>query len=424
MSARLLFRAARRVVEQTINATNATNATWSVYRRKRPLVYMIEATGNDFHSIPKPLQTQINAASRGSRTSLSFVFEYSLSPPSSLSPVSSRNSRSNNKDNSNSQTEIVAFVMHDSNASETEIVAVENILRVASALLLQRSSLQLSQLVTHETCQPRNQVLLFLYLLRVPKTLPQKPPIRFLGHSQPNSSPLSRSRSRSRPLGRVDVNSAFTYACSQSHHRRNVICVFRAEELLKVLIHESVHLVGADVSHHLSVLPSLDAHMARSFALRKDREYRFEEAYTEFLATALQCMLLASNWTTFTKKMRVECLYAVQQADRVLRYHGLSFDTLIMSGHTFVGEYHEETSVFAYYVLKSILLWQYETVLAECGNGNMVRPEQVLQWMISGADDSRWRAAMRDAALVNDDGSNRSLRMTYWGDSDSRFRAA
>jgi hypothetical protein len=235
------------------------------------------------------------------------------------------------------ELELVYSVMHESGGAK-EKARVEHILRLVSIWM------KVATRYTKTSCFPRN-VRFFCYLLKCPKIFPAR---------------------KNGILGEEDVNSAFTYACAQQsgHGSRNSICVFREEELFKVLLHECIHLIGFDVSY-VPPDPSEDSRISQIFEIPapagNSNTFNFDESYTEFLATIVQCMFLSQrgNWSEFLEAIDVERDFAVTQASNILSYSNLSYSALVGGTKPPLTPYNESTAVFAYYILKCILLWHY-----------------------------------------------------------------
>ena len=237
----------------------------------------------------------------------------------------------------------------------------------------------------------------FMFLLDVPKRLPY-------------ASSLA--------LGAEQVNTAFTTACSRGSAE---IHLFRREEWFKVLIHESVHCFGLDfASAPASAMRAGDVQLRRAFLLHasQPRELTFEEAYTETVAVLILCMFVAcsqarhhsSCWSEWRKMVAREQQWSVVQAVKVLRYAGVHYGGDMHA-------YRERTPVFAYYVLKSVLLCFYqdmEKVMWGGAGGTVLRapePQSVWRFILSHMHDRGFLAHV-GAAETSDESCSPTLRMT------------
>jgi len=121
--------------------------------------------------------------------------------------------------------------------------------------------------------------------------------------------------------------------------------VYRREEAHKVLIHECIHALGLDVPES-AIAP---VRVKFESALGRRLWPHLGEAFTEFFAEWLWC-IVAPSLATAKNRWTAQLRCAESQAAQVwVRIH----DSLE----------NEETNVFAYYVLKWVLMGHTETVL-------------------------------------------------------------
>ncbi len=130
--------------------------------------------------------------------------------------------------------------------------------------------------------------------------------------------------------------------------------VYRREEAHKVLIHETIHALQMDVPH-IAITPVL-----RHFENALDRRLwpHLGEAFTELFAEWLWSIVSASSLTDSVKRWRYQLRCSAKQAGQVW--------TRIRDQTT-----DEDTNIFAYYVLKWVLMQhEHEAIL---GPGHSVR---------------------------------------------------
>jgi hypothetical protein len=145
-----------------------------------------------------------------------------------------------------------------------------------------------------------------------------------------------------------NANSAVTTACSSS----NEICIFREEEMFKVFIHETFHAFNLDFSLHMDKLDL--SKIKKMFHIKS--EFNLYEAYAEFWAELMNVVFAGGN-----KALQAEIDFSLHQLNKVLAYMGLSYRELIdRKGYS---RYKEETNVFCYYVLKTVLLYYWSDFL-------------------------------------------------------------
>jgi len=179
-------------------------------------------------------------------------------------------------------------------------------------------------------------------------------------------------------LNENNINTAFTTTCPKDSE----IVVYRKEEWFKVFIHESFHNFALDFSDMnnsgcknriLSIFPV-------------DSEVNLYESYTEFWAeiiNALFCSFFSlknkNNIEEFLSYseffINFERTYSFFQLVKTLRFMGLTYKDLysknINSKIMRDTLYKENTNVLSYYVIKTILLNNYQGFLFWCKKNNL-----------------------------------------------------
>lgn len=178
-------------------------------------------------------------------------------------------------------------------------------------------------------------------------------------------------------LDQTHVNTAFTTTCPKDSE----IVIFRKEEWFKVLIHESFHNFALDFSdmdnnectkNILSIFPV-------------NSEVNLYESYTEFWAeimNALFCSFLnlksKTNFDDFLSNfeffINFERTYSFFQLVKTLDFMGLNYKN--MYSETKQSKilrntlYKEKTNVLSYYIIKTILINNYQGFLLWCKTNN------------------------------------------------------
>lgn len=225
--------------------------------------------------------------------------------------------------------------------------------------------------VTTKTCS--RELTIYLYMTDFTKKLPKE-------ETNPE-------------LSEIHVNSAFTFSCKEhdastmfhalspkptglrpSVLGSNVIYIFRKEEWLKVLVHESIHALGVDFSWYDEPNGQSTAEILKVFhgvhAQRLQVFEAFTETWAELCVILLQiCIITTTKHVSYQEKdvelILQNCLYYEQgwariQCIKVLRYHGLTYQELFLKE----SDYHEtKTAVFSYYVLKCVLMHHVDAFL-------------------------------------------------------------
>ena len=156
-------------------------------------------------------------------------------------------------------------------------------------------------------------------------------------------------------LGQSHINSAYTLFTKTS----NDIYMWRKEEVQKVFIHELLHAL--DFCSAIVPQRSYDFH--RYFSLHSNNLY-FGEAYVEFYATLINILLIADNYSMVESMIKREQKHSIYQAAKILRYYTIyNFNDIYIKKDKL---FKEDTNVFMYYIIKSIILYKYNTILNIC----------------------------------------------------------
>ena len=179
------------------------------------------------------------------------------------------------------------------------------------------------------------------------------------------------------PLGPSHSNTGFAGSCSDG----GSIVVYRKEEWFKVLVHELIHYLGLDFSGGMS--GTIPARLKSMFPVSS--EFNLFEAYTEVWAELLNIVMTyyaehpdASKedcLSGLNKLVRIECAFSTFQMVKILAHMGLRYKNLFgtdeASGVLRDHYYREDTNIFCYYVLPSLLLFYHDEFLAWCKDNNL-----------------------------------------------------
>ena len=189
------------------------------------------------------------------------------------------------------------------------------------------------------------------------------------------------------PLDTIHINTAFTTACSNN---RNEIYIYRKEEWFKVLIHESFHSFGLDFAGMTE--EKTNQQMFSIFPIKCD--LRLYETYTETWAEIINVIFISVNSYSckeqsismrklkhiIEKNMYNEMLFSAFQCVKVLHHNDFKYRELYeMSNDSILKRmnYKENTNVFSYYILKSILIYHYNDFIEWCyANNGSIKFEQ------------------------------------------------
>jgi len=178
-------------------------------------------------------------------------------------------------------------------------------------------------------------------------------------------------------LSPAHCNSAVTTSCTKNGE----IVIFREEEICKVLIHESFHVFGLDFSN----LPTnkINNKMVKIFPI--ESEFNLFEAYSGTWASILNSLFSAygllddkddvDNFLLYADSLiQCEQIFSLFQCIKVLNFMDLSYQNLYTrdeiphQARKYL--YKEKTNAFAYYIVRSILMFHLPEFLAWCRINN------------------------------------------------------
>jgi hypothetical protein len=178
-------------------------------------------------------------------------------------------------------------------------------------------------------------------------------------------------------LDEININTAFTTTCPKDSE----IVVFRKEEWFKVFIHETFHNFGLDFSD----MNNNEAHQCILDIFKVTSDVNLFESYTEFWAeiiNALFCSFFSikdkTNIEDFLEYsetfINFERTYSFFQMVKTLQFMGLTYKDLYSNTYNShmsrVNLYKEKTNVLSYYVIKCILMNNYQGFLLWCKTNN------------------------------------------------------
>jgi hypothetical protein len=166
-------------------------------------------------------------------------------------------------------------------------------------------------------------------------------------------------------LDAINVNTAWTYRCKE----HNSITIYRKEEWFKVLCHETIHTFGLDFSSDTDA--NIRLMCEKIFNVQSD--FLLSESYCEFWATIWSTIFNAYCICDSPKDFDIfshtydnlifnEKQFSIFQTLKVLNYMKLNYFDLFdfkMSRKQFI----ENTNVFCYYIIKTILLFNDKKTL-------------------------------------------------------------
>ena len=168
-------------------------------------------------------------------------------------------------------------------------------------------------------------------------------------------------------LGPNNANSGFTYTCLSS----GSIFIYRKQDFFKVFVHESIHGYGIDKALHSNFNKNENYNkFLKLFAFDHKNNYDvgINEAVTEFWTSLLYLCInsyqesknLSKFIYNFERLYKIELVHALYQISKVLHYNNLTYNSFINNSNS---SYRENTHIFSYFIVKTLMLINYEHVL-------------------------------------------------------------
>lgn len=155
-------------------------------------------------------------------------------------------------------------------------------------------------------------------------------------------------------LGPMQINSAVQH--------RDTIVIYRQEELMKSILHESIH--HAYLDNRLDDDNKVQNYIKTHMAISESAEIRVYEAFTETFANIFNVILtifemiiykqdnLKTHHYLLEKFITMEQIFACFQAAKILKFYGFtSFEEFLNPRNT-NKRLHQDTSVLSYHILK------------------------------------------------------------------------
>ena len=197
-------------------------------------------------------------------------------------------------------------------------------------------------------------LIVYLYLTKCTKTLP-------------------KTKKMNTELSEIHVNSGFTIPCPKED---NEIYIYRYEEWFKVFLHETIHALGIDFSWYRNQAP-IENILRKEFTGVQTTQWNITECYTEVWAEICNILVQVFRITKKPKFAQIQSIVRTAlmyescwsriQCGKVLQHYGIMYQEI--KGDVKV--YQEtDTSVFTYYVLKSILMTHLDLFLDWCSQAS------------------------------------------------------
>ena len=178
-------------------------------------------------------------------------------------------------------------------------------------------------------------------------------------------------------LDEIHVNSAFTSTCPENAE----IVIFRKEEWFKVFIHESFHNFGLDFSDMNNQICNEQIRSIFKVTTDVNLYESYAETWAEIINAAFCSFILMQDKKDMEMFMEgvelfilLERKYSFIQMVKTLDFMGLTYKNLYLHNKESIllrNMYKEKTNVLSYYIIKCILLNNYQGFLGWCKNSNL-----------------------------------------------------
>ena len=178
-------------------------------------------------------------------------------------------------------------------------------------------------------------------------------------------------------LGPREINSGLT---SFSPFLNPEICIFRKEEVDKLLLHELTHATFKD--GNLNGIDTIESKIKCSFNINKNNKINFFEAYTESMALICNsvCNSIFSN-ISISEIFINEIKFSIFQCSKILQFYNINdIDKFFCTKCCFTGnsKHIEKTSVLSYYFLKLGLIFNSNLFMNKYFYSNKISSKKLL----------------------------------------------
>ena len=167
------------------------------------------------------------------------------------------------------------------------------------------------------------------------------------------------------------------------------IIIWRQEELLKSIVHECIHSHKLDF--HFKDYPTQFIQEFKKYNITPESEMRISEAYTEVMANFLNIIFTSTSihlknntlWSmpqeNFKKHFQQEVKFSLFNASKILTFLGCQqWSDFIERKNKYT--LHQTTSVFAYYIIKSIFLFNLHHLLSNNKNSQQNKGKLIIKF--------------------------------------------
>ena len=177
---------------------------------------------------------------------------------------------------------------------------------------------------------------------------------------------------KKKPLGPNEVNSGSTLLTNYIKR----ISIVRIEEFLKVIIHETIHNSGLDLSQYNFDI--INEWIKKHFLIKSNNTILINECYVELWAVIFNSIITAhiSNPSellpTFLYIINIEKLFSCFQCAKILKYYGFNNFSEFYNNNGWSlnkldnAKYFQKSSILSYYIIKSAVLFNIDSFFKFC----------------------------------------------------------
>jgi hypothetical protein len=145
----------------------------------------------------------------------------------------------------------------------------------------------------------------------------------------------------------VDKDILTQFNCNSGLSYDNNICIWRIEELHKVLIHELMHNLNLDDKN---LICNHKYNINENTILYNES---YVELYAELIYLIFYCFLKDKSLVNFDKYLLIEVNFSLLQVSKILKYFKIYNIKDLFNNNNNIFLFNQATSVFSYYVLKT-----------------------------------------------------------------------
>jgi hypothetical protein len=215
---------------------------------------------------------------------------------------------------------------------------------------------------------------LYIYLTSLPKQLSNNYFIDST-HNHTHHNHTHHTHTEHKILDEYNINTAYTTTCPVNSE----IVIFRKEEWFKVFIHETIHNFGLDFSDVNTGI----SHQCILSMFHVESDVNLFESYAEIWALLFNSMFSSYYFCIeerknsfdqflemFSSILYLEMSFSFFQCVKILNYMNLTYDDILNNKIKSISNYKEKTNILSYYIIKLILLNNYEDFLLWCKENN------------------------------------------------------